>query len=75
MAVTWDGAKRQAILSKHRLDFADAQWVFAGPTFTRPATRPACGEARFSTVGLVGVEVVVIAHTETKGTIRIASMR
>ena len=75
MNFTWDGAKRRANLSKHGLDFADAQWVFAGPTFTRPDTRFAYGEARFSTVGLLGVEVVVIAHTETKDRIHIISMR
>ena len=75
MNFTWDEAKRQTNLSKHRLDFAEARWVFAGPTFTRPDTRFDYGEARFSTVGLLGAEVVVIAHTETKDTIHIISMR
>jgi uncharacterized protein len=75
MNITWDGAERRANLSNHGLDFADAQWVFAGPPFTRPDTRSADGEARFSTVGLLGVEAVVIAHTATKDRIHIISMR
>lgn len=75
MNFTWDDAKQRANLAKHGLDFADARWVFAGPTFTRPDTRFAYAEARFSTVGLLGVELVVIAHTETNDTIHIISMR
>ncbi len=31
MRYLWDEAKRQANLSKHGLDFADAEKVFAGP--------------------------------------------
>jgi len=38
----------------------------AGHTLTRPDARFPYDEARFSTVGLLGVEVVVIAHTETE---------
>ena len=65
MNFTWNDAKRQANLKKHGLDFADASLVFAGHTLTRPDTRFSDGEARFSTGGLPGVDVVVIAHTET----------
>ena len=38
-------------------------------------TRFAYTENRFSTIGLLGVEVVVIAHTETADEIHIISMR
>jgi hypothetical protein len=31
MRFTWDETKRQSNLSKHGLDFADAEQVFAGP--------------------------------------------
>jgi uncharacterized protein len=48
------------------LDFGDAPQVFSGATLTRPDDRFAYGEARFSTVGLLGLDVVVIAHTETE---------
>ncbi len=75
MNFTWNDAKRQANLNKHELDFADASPVFAGHTLTRPATRFPYGEARFSTVGLLGLKVVVIAHTETEDTIQVISMR
>ncbi len=75
MNFTWDESKRHANLSKHGLDFADAERVFAGHTFTRPDTRFAYGERRFATIGLLGLTVVVMAHTETDDTIRIISMR
>ncbi|MEF8730081.1 MAG: BrnT family toxin [Accumulibacter sp.] len=75
MNFTWSDAKRRANLKKHRLDFADASRVFAGHTLTRPDARFPYGEARFSTVGLLGVEVVVIAHTEAEDTIQVISMR
>lgn len=75
MNFTWNSAKRLANLQKHGLDFADAEQVFAGHTLTRPDVRFAYGEARFSTMGLLGVEVVVMAHIETGDTIHIISMR
>ena len=34
MRVTWHEPKRQATLSMRGLDFADAEMIFAGPTFT-----------------------------------------
>jgi uncharacterized DUF497 family protein len=75
MIFTWNEAKRKANLKKHNLDFADAEAVFAGYTLTRPDIRFAYTENRFSTIGLRGVEVVVIAHTETADEIHIISMR
>ena len=75
MNFTWNDAKRQANLEKHGLDFAGASRVFAGHTLTRPDTRFPYGESRFSTVGLLGVEVVLIAHTEAADTIHVISMR
>jgi uncharacterized DUF497 family protein len=75
MDFAWNDAKRQANLKKHGLDFADASRVFAGHTLTRPDTRFPYSEARFSTVGLLGVEVVLIAHTEAEDTIHFISMR
>ncbi|HSQ06710.1 MAG TPA: BrnT family toxin [Chromatiaceae bacterium] len=53
-------------LGMHGLDFADAPQVFSGTTLTRPDDRFAYGEARVSTVGLLCLDVVVIAHTETE---------
>jgi uncharacterized protein len=75
MYFSWDETKRRANLSKHGLDFAQAEQVFAGHTLTRPDLRFAYGESRFSSVGMLGAQVVVIAHTETADMIRIISMR
>jgi uncharacterized DUF497 family protein len=75
MNFTFDPEKRRLNLKKHGFDLADAERVFAGDTFTRPDSRFDYGEMRFSTVGLLGVEVVVIAHTESSTTIRVISMR
>ncbi|MDR0702906.1 MAG: BrnT family toxin [Azoarcus sp.] len=74
MNFTFDPEKRRITLEKHGLDLANAERVFAGETFTRPDNRFDYGERRFSTVGLLGVEVVVIAHTESDDVIRIISM-
>jgi len=75
MNFTWNKVKCQTNLKKHGLDFAYAERVFYGHTLTRPDTRFAYTENRFSTIGLLGVEVVVIAHTETDDEIHIISMR
>jgi hypothetical protein len=75
MRFIWDEPKRQANLSKHGVDFTDAERVFAGPTFTFEDDREDYGEQRWVTLGLLGVQVVVIVHTETDEDIRVISMR
>ena len=75
MRFIWDGSKRQANLNKHGVDFTDAERVFAGPTFTFEDDREDYGEQRWVTLGLLGVQVVVIVHTETEEEIRVISMR
>jgi len=75
MKFVWDETKRAANIKKHKLDFASAQGVFAGPTFTFADERFDYGEHRFITMGLIDVMVVVIAHTEIENEIRIISMR
>ncbi|MDR1311680.1 MAG: BrnT family toxin [Burkholderiaceae bacterium] len=75
MKFTWSPDKRRINLKKHGLDFSDAGRVFSGHTLTHPDNRFAYEEARFSTVGLLGDKVVVIAHTETEETIHVISMR
>lgn len=72
---TWDETKRLKNLKKHRLDFADASRVFDGPTLMMPDDGPDYGETRFTTMGLLGLVVVVISHTESDSEIRIISMR
>jgi uncharacterized DUF497 family protein len=46
MRCIWHEPKRQANLQKHSLDFADAERVFAGPTFTFVDDREDYGEQR-----------------------------
>ena len=75
MRFLWHEPKRQANLKKHEMDFADAERVFSGPTFTFEDDREDYGEQRWVTLGLLGAKVVVIVHTETAEEIRIISMR
>ncbi len=75
MRFSWDENKRQSNLSKHSFDFADAEIIFAGATFTYEDDRFAYGEQRFITLGLLGQVLVSIAHTEVNDEIRVISMR
>ena len=75
MKVVWDEAKRRANLRKHGLDFADAEQVLAGITYTIEDRRFAYGERRFVTLGMLRDTVVVMAHVETPATFRVISMR
>ncbi len=71
----WDGAKRRLNLHKHGIDFADADKIFRGVTFTAEDTREDYGEQRFLTLGLLEDQVVSVAHTEQGEEIRIISIR
>ncbi len=71
----WAEAKRQSNLHKHRLDFFDAETVFAGASFTFEDERFEYDEDRYITLGLLRGAVVVIAHTERKEVVRVISMR
>lgn len=75
MRFTWNEAKRLTNLKKHGLDFAEAERVFSGPTATDEDARADYGERRWNTIGLLGVKVVVITHTETEDHLHIISMR
>ena len=73
MKVVWDEAKRRVNLRKH--GFADADVVFSGITYTIENRRYDYGERRFITLGMLQDTVVVMAHTETRATMRMISMR
>jgi len=75
MQYTWDEPKRQKNLNKRGLDFAEAEKVFRGQTFTFEDDRMDYGELRWVTLGFLGDRVVVVVHTETEDEIRIISMR
>lgn len=57
------------------MDFAQAEQVFLGATFTFEDDRRDYGEQRWVTLGLLREKVVVIVHTETEDEIRVISMR
>jgi uncharacterized protein len=72
--ITWDEDKRRANLKKHGLDFADAQELFDGVTYTYEDDRLSYGKQRFMTLGLLPEVVVSIVHTEETDHIHIISM-
>lgn len=75
MDFTWDEKKRKANLIKHRLDFADAHKVFAGPMALFEDDRFNYSEQRMIGIGLLDYLVVMIVHVEADEFIRIISMR
>lgn len=75
MRFTWHEPKRQITLARRGLDFAWAEQVFTGPTFTFEDDRNEYGEQRWVTLGLLQSTVVVIVHTEIEDEIRVISMR
>jgi len=72
---TWREAKRRTNLEDHGFDFADAEEVFAGPTFTFEDDRFRYEEQRFVTLGLLRGVCVSLVHTETPDRIHIISFR
>ena len=75
MHFTWHESKRQVTLQRRGLDFAQAEQVFVGPTFTFEDDREEYGEQRWVTLGLLNGIVLVIVHTENVDEIRVISMR
>ena len=75
MAITYHAAKRDRTLRVRGLDFAGAEAVFAGPTYSAEDIRKTYGELRIITVGLLAGRMVIIGWTP-RGTDRhIFSMR
>lgn len=67
----WSGPRT---LQDRDLDFAHAESVFAGPTFTFEDDRADCGEQRWVTLGLLRGKVLDFVHTETEAEIRVISI-
>jgi uncharacterized DUF497 family protein len=74
MKITFDPAKRAETLRRRRIDFLDAESVFAGLTYTILDRRFPYSEDRYITVGLLSGRVVVV-WTPTEDGRRIISMR
>lgn len=75
MRITFDPAKRAETLRKRRIDFRDAEHVFAGLTYTIPDRRVPYPEDRFITAGLLLGRMVIVVWTPAEDGRRIISMR
>jgi uncharacterized protein len=71
----WDEAKRRTNIQKHGIDFADVPTMFKGDVFTIQDERFDYGETRYITFGILKFRVIVVAHTDKNGVIRIISAR
>lgn len=75
MDIEYDDAKRAMTLRERGLDFADAFYVFAGPTRELQDRRADYGERRFISMGMLGRRMVVLVWTPRGEARRIISMR
>ena len=73
--ITFDPAKRQAVLNQRGLNFADAVVVFAGPTITVEDARRDYGETRFQTVGFLADRMVMLVCPPRNEARHVISMR
>lgn len=72
----WDEAKNAQNRAKHGIAFEEATTIFEGPIVTREDDRRDYGETRWLSMGLLaGVVVIVVAHTNRQGRIRMISAR
>ncbi len=75
MGITFDPAKRAETLRRRRVDFLDAERVFAGLTYTIADRRFPYPEQRSITVGLLSGRMMIVVWTPTQDGRRIISMR
>ncbi len=75
MRVSYDPAKREATLAERGLDFEDAIYVFAGPTFEVQDLRRDYGETRILCFGLLDERLVVVGYVPRGAVRHIFSMR
>ena len=76
MDFEWDEKKNKANIYKHGLSFEQARLIFYGITIDRIDDRQDYGEQRIISLGRVKtVLILVVAHTNRNGVIRIISAR
>jgi uncharacterized DUF497 family protein len=75
MRITFDAAKRTKTLAERGLDFADAEFVFAGVTLEVEDTRRDYGEPRIICYGYLDRRLVVVGYTRRGGERHVFSMR
>ena len=76
MEFEWDEAKNQTNIRKHGIGFETAKRIFEGPVARSPDRRRDYGEDRNISIGRVeSGALIVVAHTERRGRIRLISAR
>jgi uncharacterized DUF497 family protein len=75
MIITCDPAKRLKTLGERKLDFLDADLVFADWNFTFEDIRADYGELRFITLGFLGGRMVVVGWTPRGANRHVFTMR
>jgi uncharacterized DUF497 family protein len=75
MRFEWDPEKRRTNIHKHGIDFKHAAEIFSSDIITIVDDRFDYGEQRFISLGLFRGLVIVVAHTEDAGLVRIISAR
>ena len=76
MAFEWDEAKNQANIRKHGVSFLTASRIFGGPVLTWTDDRKDYAEVRHISIGRVDMgAVIVVAHTDRDGHVRLISAR
>lgn len=76
MEFEWDEAKNQTNIGKHGIGFETAKRIFKGPVATLSDRRRDYGEDRNISIGRVEPgALIVVAHTERHGRIRLISAR
>lgn len=76
MTFEWDEIKNQANVAKHGVSFEQARQIFDGLVWTRIDDRFDYDEARFISIGaLKKATLLVVAHADRSGAIRIISAR
>ena len=75
MNFEWDENKNEQNIKKHGISFEAAVTIFAGQPVTVRDARE-YNEIRHNSIGeMEGTVVIVVTHTDRKGTIRIISAR
>ena len=75
--IRWDPRKAASNLRKHKVTFQEAETIFDDKlSTTKPDPDHSIDERRFITVGLSSRQrLILVAHTEDPGEIRIISAR
>jgi uncharacterized protein len=72
----WDEAKNRTNIAKHGISFELARKIFDGIVWSRIDQRLNYGEMRIISIGAVEqAAIIVMAHTDRNGKIRIISAR